>query len=167
MKSVFCTFTLTLLIFQTKSFGQISDQAKSLRDILDFRVVVEEIGEEYRRDGFTRARFQTAVELRLRELGIQVVDDLKSQKSLNQPLIYVNVQPMRVDKSLYAISVEFYLIQIVGVFKGIYSKFFNAITWDEGGLLIVEKNNTIAVQNFIYEFIDMFANDYYRVNDRS
>ena len=73
MKKILSLLLLFVLASSPSVFGQFPDRVRSLRGVPIFSVSVESIEEEYVRMGFNDEDYKTAVDLRLRSLGISFV----------------------------------------------------------------------------------------------
>ena len=72
--------------------GQAASERETLKGLGPIRVVVEELGSDAERDGLTQRMLQTAVELRLRQNGIPLEEDVAL------PYLYVNVSALEDDE---------------------------------------------------------------------
>ena len=92
--------------------GQAPSERETLKGLGPIRVVVEELGSDAERDGLTQRMLQTAVELRLRQNGIPLEEDVAL------PYLYVNVSALE-DDELYAFAVLVVLKQRASLSNGL------------------------------------------------
>lgn len=139
------------------------DEKESLKGIKSFHVVVESLEEE-KAAGLTEDQIQTDVELRLRSLGLKVVDSPKVDGFL-----YVDVHivpPQGTGGSFYSFHIRLEFHQMVILFRD-HKASFLCSTWSTGRTGFVktgkvEKN----LREQILERVDEFANDFLAVNPK-
>ncbi len=136
--------------------GQEASERETLRGLGPIRVVVEELCSDAERDGLTQRMLQTAVELRLRQNGIPLEEDVAL------PYLYVNVSALE-DDELYAFAVLVVLKQRASLSNGLT---VYAATWNTGriGIGMVGRDNLRNVRESVLEKVNEFSNDYLAVN---
>ncbi len=133
--------------------GQAPSERETLKGLGPIRVVVNSDAE---RDGLTEQILQTAVELRLRQNGIPLEEDVAL------PYLYVNVSALE-DDELYAFAVLVVLKQRASLSNGLT---VYAATWNTGriGIGMVGRDNLRNVRESVLEKVNEFSNDYLAVN---
>lgn len=163
--------TLSLLLFVVLAwpplvFGQLSsnvDQRTKLVGVSEIKVLVHDFDKGERLDGFSSKAYKTAVELRLRQLGVPLIDSFSAQFSQRGTLL-VEVSPLKVLDSGYAVTVKVVLNRPVGVFDGEKWNINIADVWDEGEMYLVGMDSVSRIKEKVVELADIFANDYLMVN---
>jgi hypothetical protein len=129
---------------------------------------VKELSWEVERDGLTRAQIQRDVELKLRIAGINIVHRTEEWADPRVPGLYINVSTYKTsDMPLYAfsISIEFRQVVLLNTIPpddiGVV-----AITWIDGMVGAVGSKNVNLIRYSIKELVDVFINDYLRMNPK-
>jgi len=120
------------------------------------QVLFEGLPEDAGKLGVHKDTLQTDVELRIRQNGIKVTDNLKD----TQAIIYVNVSV--VDN---AAAIEVSIEQPARLLRN-NSIFSLATTWNTGGL-IVKVRGEKDVREYLLDLVDKFINAWLSVNPRS
>lgn len=156
---------LTLCAFQSVS-GQsqpLASDEETLRGIEYIRVVVEELSHSAKQNGLTEGAVKTAVELRLRSLGLPVWAAREIPPMT--PYLYVNINIVCLnDPPFCAMYIRLNVKQVVGNSNGLFSY---ASTWSTGSNLITGARALRSNwQRDLIEQVDLFANDYLAANPK-
>lgn len=129
-------------------------------------VVIRE--DTQQKDGLSKDTLKTAVELRLRTLGIKVITEEESLKEPGWPYLYVRVGVMRSNAyPIYFFTNGVVLKQNVTMDRPPKLWITGAITWETSsqGLCPGQDLAKVITEN-VLEMVDKFANDYLAVNPK-
>jgi hypothetical protein len=150
--------------------AQTETDRKSLHGLQGIAVVVEDLQPETERDGLTKSRIQTDVELKLRQAGIRVLTTEESFKTPGSPYLYVNLNTTKTEVlygafATYAFSLQVAVKQDVTLTRASDLK-VSAPTWETHTLGTVGANNLQDVRRVLGDSIDRFSNDYLAENPK-
>jgi len=138
----------------------------TLRGLTGVAIIVESIREEIERDGLTSEQIQTDVELRLRKAGIRVLSEKERAETPGIPLLYVNVNVLKVkDAFLYAYSIHVALQQLVLLERNTKISGL-ATTWDTGSVGTEGESHLRDIRGGVADDVDKFINAYLAVNPK-
>ena len=129
---------------------------------------VNELSLEVERDGLTQVQIQRDVELKFRIAGINILHRTEEWADPRVPGLYINVSTYRTSgMPLYAfsISIEFKQIVLLNTIPpddiGVL-----VITWIDGMTGAVGSDKVSLIRYYIKELVDVFINDYLRMNPK-
>jgi hypothetical protein len=182
------TFLLLFSLATTLAFGDESNSVQSLRGWRDFDVIVEKLNPDIQLDGLATEQLRTDVELKLRLAGVHVLNPLG-------PYLYVNATTLKNERQnsyTYYVSVEFHqpvirsgdaLVDLLGpkwdapgerppvskesVLKLAFGKnSMFATTWSSGTIGWVPSGSVQHIRNTVKDTVDLFLNDWLKVNQK-
>ena len=130
---------VVLLSVVARIGGQAPSERETLEGLGPIRVVVEEMRSDAERDGLTKRMLQTAVELRLRQNGIPLDEDVF-------PYLYLRINTSRNDRGVYAFCITAAFKQGATLSTGLAAV---ASTWDEGSVGTVGADNLCSAPGFL------------------
>ena len=158
----------------------------SLSGIDTLHVVVEPLTADAKKNGLTKRRLQTDVELKLRREGIMVIPMKESVGLPEKPCLYINIKTNTIKKEpmqiiAYSVSIRFMQTAIVlkvrvhtiTWFKesplnssGLAPSYLMYVLWAIGGDFTNyhEKEFVKGVREVISDELDYFINDYLAAN---
>src|SRR5207245_1832743 len=105
----------------SKTAAQVDDNTnkESLRGLSGVMVTVNDISSEAERDGITKSKLQTDIELRLRQAGIRVLtfEEWRNAKDNRIGWLDLYVGMLKGESTFYACSVKVKLMQIVSLVR--------------------------------------------------
>lgn len=146
-----------ILIICSSAFAPAQSlKQRALMGINSLEVLVESIDAEADlRGSLTRQGITTAIELRLRQLGVPVANNQ------GHYTLYVNINVMLAGPSvLYGIEVHLIEILNTGSPRG----FIPVVTWTSGALGIRAFERAGDIRGRVIEIVDQFANDFLTAN---
>jgi hypothetical protein len=162
MKNTLVTIMLSFLFCSTLASEDSVSARKALKGLTGVRVVVEYFDpNDAEKDGLSKDKVQTDVELRLRTAGIKVLTEEKSLESPGIPLLRVKIINFKHNTySLYSLSLIISLAQRDP--QG--SVIDNTWTTQYGGL--VGATDISQVLDKIKDSVDIFINAWLSVNPK-
>lgn len=135
-----------------------------LSGIKEVKVVVSDIAADAKQDGLDSDAIKTAVELRLRQSGIPVVNSLSTDGSKPSVYLDVTINTLAVnDGASYVYSLEMYMYEYVTIYRSAPEKIM-ADTWDTGNYGIIGKDKISVIRDTINNMSDKFANEFLAQN---
>jgi hypothetical protein len=142
------------------------DPIDSLRNMHEIAVVVEDI--PILGKVLNIETLKTAIERRLRQAGIQVpADDKTDPIAAFVPYLYANVNVIKAEPGgyVYSLSLQFKrAVEVNNVDRN--RNFLFATTWDKGGLGLIPLNEYRSIQQTLDEYVTAFLDDYLAVNPK-
>ena len=136
---------------------------RTLKGLVGVHVIVEGFSEEQERAGFSKATFQTDVELKLRLAGIRVLSSNESFDALGSPVLHLVVTAIHVRAgAMDAFSVGLELFQDVRLVRT-RELFRGAITWSVG---TVGHGDISFVRQAVTDELNLFINAWLSVNPK-
>lgn len=127
-------------------------------------VLAEYLRPGFEKYGMTTEAMTTAVELRLRQVGIPVLTREQRLKSPGDPCLYVNINLQKNGTGLaYVCSINIDLQQTVTLHNGNQC---TATTWDTGVLLAAGINDISFIKEELQGQLDIFCNAYLTANPK-
>ncbi len=130
---------------------------------------IEALDPEAEKDGLTKDRLQTDVELRLRKAGIQVLTKKQWLDAPGSPYLYVEVGTIKEKEGslagLYTYSLSVSLSQKVALTRN-PSMTRHAPTWGVDVIGSVGADNLQSICDRLVNLVDKFINDYLAVNPK-
>lgn len=135
----------------------------SLVGLPGVRVTVEELDEQWTKNGISEDALTTDAELRLRRSGVPVIASGDRRRSL--PYLYINVhlldsQDVASGVVVYSITVELHQYAR----SQVTHQEVDAATWQRGALGTIGVNNLRQVRDNVGDYVDRFINDYLAAN---
>lgn len=164
--SMLACLLVTSFLLAPSVLAQIDDNQnnETLRGLKGVRFTIRPVSPDLERDGITRSKLQTDVEIKLRQAGIHVLteEDWRRETSAGGGAwleLYVGAVKNNETGLFYAVSVNLKLMQPVHLLRNQALKTF-ATTWSTGsvGIFGMEKLPTIRqeVVDKVAEFINGF-----------
>lgn len=159
------SLSLSMLVAQDNE-----NSRRTLSGLRGVMVGIEAVKPEMESRGLGRSTLQTDVELRLRAVGIPVLDADQRVASPGRPLLYVQVATMSAPElpELYAFTVRVALMQEVRLNRDIEIGIM-APTWDSQPVqgLVGSDHLYARVRTLVRDQTDRFANAYLAANPRT
>ena len=136
---------------------------ESLRGIAGIYVLVENFSPEEKRAGFSKKQVQTDVELKLRLVGIKVLNKEEHLEASGRPHLYVSVDTVSVSQNFfyYVLSIEIW--QNVSLERNAnFNSKAMTWSWDTMG-----HGKTEHIRTHLKDKIDVFINAYLSVNPKT
>jgi len=173
IRKYFWTFGLLLSfcsLLTSQSTAQLDDSTntESLRGLKAVVVTVKGISPEAERDGVTKDKLRTDVELKLRQAGIRVVafEEWKKTKEDGIGWLDLTVGALKNDSgTFYACDILLKLMQPVLLQRDPLKKTF-ATTWSTGSVGIYGMMNLQGIRKEVGDKVDEFTNSYLSVNPK-
>jgi hypothetical protein len=126
---------------------------------------VERLNAEVEQAGLTKAQIQTDVELRLRKAGIRVLSEKERWETPGAPYLYVHVNVMKTDFSLYAFAI------IVALEQGTLLERDPTIgsyapTWIIDSVGVAGESHLKDIRGDVADRVDQFINVYLAENPK-
>jgi hypothetical protein len=144
-----------------------STNQESLRGLKGVRVIVRmSASPDAERDGITKDKLQTDVELKLRQTGIRVVsfEEWKKTKEDGIGWLDLSVSALK-HETFYACNVQLKLMQPVMLSRDPSKKTF-ATTWSTGSVGVFGMMRLEGIRKEVADKVDEFANNYLAVNSK-
>ena len=158
---------LILGVFVTSALAQGFD-AKSLKGIKGFGVLVESLCDDANIISLSKSTIETDVELRFRSHGIKVLTMEETHIQPGCPFFYVNINLIYI-KGLNSVvyNIEGKFAQDVMLTRN-NQPYPQAPTWHTGGILgIVDRQSARnIIRETVLDIVDKFINDYFSVNPK-
>lgn len=150
----------------TPQLKYIRNKRDALTDLQGVLVLVEEIGPEAEKYGFTQQTYRTDVELRLRQYGIKVLSKEEYLQMAGRPFLYIRVNPLINEKTrLVAVGLEVKLHERSFLLRE-PTMVVTAATWSEGRMALIGLDKLNEVRESVRGLVDLFINDYLEVNPK-
>lgn len=164
----YSTLLLAFALMQCVLGQNVTDDSKpvyllgqdTLSRVGNFGVLVEDLGDDAKALGLTEERIKTAVELRLRSLGISV------RSTSQSPYLYVRTNVACSDVApMCAANIEVSMTLLVAL-PGRAT--CDAPIWNTAALVIAGKNTIrdTLIRDYLIQSVDRFANNYLAVHPK-
>ena len=134
----------------------------SLKGISGVQVLVEGFDENDKNAGFDTRIFQTAMELKLRLAGIQVLTEKEWLAAPGSPLLYLNLNPhiLRERGPIFPFAINLRLVQKIRLVRDPSIEVSGA-TWSTSG---VGYGGIPYIREYVKDHMDAFINAWLSVN---
>jgi hypothetical protein len=166
IKFLLLAVVLSLCPASTAVAGDNDVTRSSLKGLQGVNVLIEELKPTVERAGLTEADIRTDVELKLRLAGITVLSDKQSLAAPGSPYLYVNVQVLDSDDSLWPCSISVALEQSVTLRRNPQIGVV-AVTWSVTSVGSVGRLNVRGLRDSVKEGVDKFINAYLAANPKN
>ena len=154
-------------MWAAKSFAALTEKQLSLAEIKGLFVFVQGLTEETKKAGLTSEQIQTAVEEKLKQLGIKVVSEEECSKLPGSPVLYVNISARRRPRTpTFVFHIDVGLLQKVTLVRDAKIRIMS-ITWSKGRLgHCPARAFAKSVQEAVEYLMNRFAKDYTVANPK-
>ncbi len=147
--------------------SELTDKQLSLQGIEKLYVFVQGLTEETKKEGLTAEQIQSAVEDRLKQMGIEVVSEEESFETAGNSVLYVNISANKITrKPTFVYHVDVGILQEVTLVRKPEIRSMS-ITWNKGQIGYCP---TISFAKSLRESVgylmDRFEEDYRAANPK-
>jgi hypothetical protein len=168
MKTVLAALSLLSAAAVSPLVGQGDDEASraTLVGLTGVYVFVERIDDEAQRDGLDTLQVRTDVEVKLRQAGIGVLSEREWVSTAGVPSLYVNIQTVKNEQSVYAFSARIELRQGVTLIRQPSLRRL-VTTWSTPGYIgTVGSQKLATLRDDVRDLTDQFINAYLAANPK-
>jgi hypothetical protein len=155
------------VMLATGTAGELTDKQLSLAEIDTLYVFVQGLTEETKREGLTTEQIQSAVEDKLKQMGIKVVPEEESLKIAGSPVLYVNISAnKRTRTPAFVYHVDVGILQKVILVREPKIRTMS-ITWNKGQLGYCPSISLAkSLRETVGYLMDRFQEDYRAANPK-
>lgn len=167
LKAVIVLVTLLLAVRVGKSFGQneVALQINSLKGIAEFGFTtnLEYNAPLNNKDSLQLTEIRESGLQKLKEAGIGIIPDEEIKTSSDHPFLYLHINAMDAGRGLVPFSITLYFYQPVklSLRRNVET---SGITWESGNVGIVSYDNLQYIKDSALNLLQLFIDDYTRVN---
>jgi|SRR5689334_16828984 len=168
MKTVLAALALLFATGVSPLVGQGDNEASraTLVGLPGVYVLVERIDNEAQRDGLDTLQVRIDVEVKLRQAGIRVLSEQEAFSTAGAPNLYVDIQTVKNQLSVYAYSVRIELRQGATLVRQPSLRRL-ATTWTTSGFIgTVGSQKLATVREDVRDLTDQFINAYLAANPK-